>query len=371
MDEQQNHVKIAKLCFVGALSVGALNVLVWWMAVNSSGSGGPWLVLFSVLALLQLILGVVTIVQMVRAKKVVRRKALFIAGGVLTLLLASSGWLTGIFLAALGAGGGWGRPLRVRGRQIHPELREGSEWAMGPRPSADGLDAATRRALEALWLHDAQKEHASVPAFARISWLLAAVGAPPRLHRWAQQCALEEIEHTERCFALAAGYAARSHTVEPMPDLLLEGIGKIDDPVHCLVYESITDGCQLEGFNADVAARCAEVCQEPVTRQVLIQIAKDEACHAEFSLALLNWALEKHPTRAQAAMEQASKDLEKYPRPTASSFKVRHLVNAANPRELRHHGRLADSEWAEIWQQRLNKTTDLLSASSPACRLTA
>ena len=33
---------------------------------------------------------------------------------------------------------------------------------------------------------------------------------------------------TERCFALAAGYGGRTHTVEPMPDLLLGGATALD-----------------------------------------------------------------------------------------------------------------------------------------------
>ncbi|NDF11661.1 MAG: hypothetical protein EB060_02455 [Proteobacteria bacterium] len=36
------------------------------------------------------------------------------------------------FLAMMG--GGWGRPLRVKGQQVHPELREGSDWTQGPKP---------------------------------------------------------------------------------------------------------------------------------------------------------------------------------------------------------------------------------------------
>src|SRR5215510_1039070 len=50
------------------------------------------------------------------------------------------------FFALLAAGGGWGRPLRVRGRQLHPELREGSDWTAGERPRAEDLDRATRAA---------------------------------------------------------------------------------------------------------------------------------------------------------------------------------------------------------------------------------
>ncbi len=39
-----------------------------------------------------------------------------------------------------------------------------------------------------------------------------------------------------------------------------------------LAVESLEDGCLLEDFNADVAAACAAVCEEPVTRAVLAQM---------------------------------------------------------------------------------------------------
>jgi hypothetical protein len=69
----------------------------------------------------------------------------------------------------------------VRGKILHPRLRGGADWTLGARPDVSRLDRPTRAALEALWLHDAQKEHASVPAFSRVSWMLAAVGAPAEL----------------------------------------------------------------------------------------------------------------------------------------------------------------------------------------------
>jgi hypothetical protein len=191
------------------------------------------------------------------------------------------------YFSATFGGGAWGRPLRVRGRQLHPELRLGSDWTQGDRPDPRGLDEPTRAALEALWLHDAQKEHASVPAFARLSWLLAAVGAPAELLEWSHRAAMEEIAHTRLCFALAAGYGRRSFTVEPMPDLLLGGLDLKGRPLEVMAIESVTDGCQLEDFNADVAAACAAVCEEPVTRRVLEQIAREERSHAEFSWAMV------------------------------------------------------------------------------------
>jgi hypothetical protein len=269
-------------------------------------------------------------------------------------LLSGCSTLAGLAYVLIN-GGGWGRPLRIRGRQLHPELGEGSDWTRGLKPDPTGLDEPTRQALEALWLHDAQKEHASVPAFSRIAWMLAAVGAPAELMEWAHRAALEEIEHTRLCFALAAGYSGRSHTVEPMPDLLLGGLDEKANPLVTLAVESLSDGCQLEDFNADVAA-CAEVCQEPITRGVLEIIAREERTHADFSWALLTWLLERSPDTVQPAIEKALADLHHYRRPTAVSKHKRPLVALANPEQLIKHGRLTDERWGELWDSRLVET---------------
>ena len=259
-------------------------------------------------------------------------------------------------LAALVAGAAWGRPLRIRGRQLHPELREGSDWTRGLQPDPTGLNEATRHALETLWLHDAQKEHASVPAFSRIAWMLAAVGAPAELMEWAHRAALEEIEHTRLCFALAAGYSGRSHTVEPMPDLLLGGLDETANPLVTLAVESLSDGCQLEDFNADVAAACAEVCQEPATRGVLEIIAREERTHADFSWALLAWLLERDRNTIQPAIEKTLTELHSYRRPTAVSRKNRPMVEKTDPEQMLKHGRLPDERWGELWDFRLVET---------------
>lgn len=140
------------------------------------------------------------------------------------------------------------------------------------------------------------------------------------------------------------------------PELALAGLGAVDDPLRALVYETVTDGCQLEDFNADVAARCAAVCEEPVTRALLDQIAREERSHADFSWALVEWVLGTHPARARAAMERALGDLAGYPRPTPVSGDKRALVARADEAALRRHGRLRDEEWAEAWTARLGET---------------
>ncbi len=367
----------ARVLLVVAVLTLIANSLVWalWMDAGRSQSNS-WFILFTALALMQLFAGLVAgiafVVALRRAQGIGTTRG--VLGSVLGFLLAVGapvGWVLGCaaqVLAAIKSGGAWGRPLRVRGRQLHPSLREGSDWTEGERPDPSGLDEDTRRALEALWLHDAQKEHASVPAFARVSWLLAAVGAPAELTEWTHRAALEEIDHTRRCFALAAGYGGRSHSVEAMPDLLLGGLDCRADPLVTLAVESLSDGCQLEDFNADVAAECASVCEEPTTRAVLEQIAREERSHADLSWALLEWLVEERGGHVRGAITDALADLERYPRPTAVSSDKRRLVARADPDQLRAHGRIPDERWAALWDARLVETrarvTTLLDAQA-------
>jgi hypothetical protein len=295
--------------------------------------------------------------------------------GILSSIMAPVVGFCSFFLLAMVAlgGSGWGRPLRIRGRQLHPNLRAGADWTWGDRPATPDLDAATRQALAALWLHDAQKEHASVPAFSRISWLLAAVGAPAELMAWSHRAALEEIEHAQKCFALAAGYGGIAYTVEPMPELLAGGLDCEADALVTLATESLGDGCQLEDFNADVAAECAGVCEEPVTRAVLEQIAREERSHAEFSWAVLQWLVAHAGDAVRPAIADRLRRLEEIRRPTAVSWQKQRLVAAADPAQLRRHGRLPDQRWGELWVQRLAATrrraTELLQQGpSPSPR---
>jgi hypothetical protein len=342
-----------------ALAIIPVNFGVWLIATLWRDPGTDWsFAIFTLLALGQLACGLVALVSGLRARFTIGRGLGPAVAGALAAAGAVGGWVLGIaaFLALSGAGGAWGRPLRIRGRQRHPELKEGSDWTRGDRPDAGRLDEGTRRALEALWLHDAQKEHASVPAFSRISWMLAAVGAPAELIEWSHRAALEEIEHTRLCFALAAGYGGRSYTVQPMPELLDGGLDLKGSPLGVLAAESLCDGCQLEDFNADVAAECAQGCEEPATRAVLERIAREERTHADFSWALVAWLLERDRARVQPTLERALASLERYRRPTAVSWDKRALVERADPAALRAHGRLPDERWSDLWDQRLRET---------------
>jgi hypothetical protein len=367
--DPSRHAGRAKVLSITALALIPVMVVVAISGMNREDID-VHLVVLTALAVAELATSILAVVFAAKA-----RRGGWLAGGIVGIIFAVGGWTVGVVMivatsvihwTASGGGGGgggfglgggaWGRPLRIRGQQLHPSLTEGADWTAGPRPSAAGLDEPTRRALEALWLHDAQKEHASVPAFARVSWLLAAAGAPAELLTWAHRAGIEEIEHTQACFALAAGYGGRSHTVLPMPELLCGGLDAAADPRATLAIESLSDGCQLEDYNADVAAACARACREPVTRAVLERIAREERTHAELSWAILGWLVERHRAVVAAPLARAAADLARYPRPTAVAPDKHALVERADAALLRAHGRLPDPEWAAIWQMRLALT---------------
>jgi hypothetical protein len=70
-----------------------------------------------------------------------------------------------------------GRPLRIRGEVVRAELEAVAGWqAAGPGPDVRALSPAARRALAAAWADVARSEHASVPAFARLSLTLVSLG---------------------------------------------------------------------------------------------------------------------------------------------------------------------------------------------------
>jgi hypothetical protein len=344
-----------------------INCGIWWIMIfgtSSSDARSSWLGLFLLLAFGQFVAGFVALVSGIRERK--KLPAVF---GALLGLGAAFGGLVGAALASLPGPGG--RPLRVRGRALRADLRAGADWTRGERPDPSQLDAEARRALEALWLHTAQLEHASVPAFSRLSWFLAAVGAPAELLEQSHRAALDEIEHARLCFALAAGYAGRTHGVEAMPQLLTAGLDLQGDPLEVLVRESVLDGCQLEGFGADVAEVSARVCQEGATRAALERIAADERTHAELSWKIVAWLLEVHGTRVAPALENALSELWEQPRPTAVAWDKRSLVAAADPATLRAHGQLSDEEWSAVWNLRLDATRSRLLTALKGSRRSA
>ncbi len=245
-----------------------------------------------------------------------------------------------------------GRPLRFEGAPIATEVRlsEAGVWAQGLRPDTALLDEATRKTLAELWLQDARGEHASIPAFSRISWQLAALGAPPELLAWAHQAAIEEIGHARLCFALAEGYSGQSYQVEPIPQMLEPGFELSNNPLASMAEETLFDGCLVEGFFAELAARALIQSTEPAVHAALQQIAKEEQSHADFSWALLKWLHQQNPETVEAIIQNGIKKLSSRSRPKAPGQN-----KGADPQLLMQHGKLPDSQWKEAWDRHIVK----------------
>lgn len=196
-----------------------------------------------------------------------------------------------------------GRLLRLRGRAHLPELAEGNGWNDATAPHVDALGAEDRAVLAAAWLASARMEHASIPAFAQLSIHLAALGAPSDLVERCHRAALDELRHARRCYAMASAFAGTSLTAGPIPELARGARTPVD--LVRLAVGSLVDGCVAEGIAADVASRGARAAKDPVVRETLDMIAKDEATHAELAWSVLEWACASDETAAHAVAARA------------------------------------------------------------------
>jgi|GEM_PF-1641832 len=356
LDQEEQSVQAGKAKKYLAISAAACFVVLLFpfILMGSARYSGT---AFTALVAVGLI-GVITV--LVTAAKGVKHSRL--AGMSIYRIVAQSMIAVAAHLGILGylgillAGMGWGRPLRVAGKILKPSLRIGDEWAQGERPDAVDIDEPTRRALEALWLHDAKKEYASVPAFSRLGWQLAALAAPPELLRDVHIAALQEIEHARKCFALAAGFGGQPQTVLPMPAMLDDACGLRGNALLKIAAESLSDGCLLEGFNADVAYRSSLICRDPVSLKVIKQIAREERSHAELSWRVVAFCYQQDPKVVGIALRKEMAKLATLDRPTASSSQNLPVVQAADAEALIRYGRLPDGEFDVIWRDRMQDT---------------
>lgn len=228
-----------------------------------------------------------------------------------------------------------GRPLLVDGHAVTAPAIVREDWAVGPSADSTGIGAGIGAAIPAVvrgrvadhYTQAAQLEHASVASFARFTLELMALGASPGLLLAAQQAGLDEIDHAQRCFALASAYAG--HPVGPGP---LATMGA--SPAHTLeavagaVIDEACVGETLAAAEARVALRHAT---EPAVRATLEVIAADEQRHAELGWQTLAWILPRcdAPTRARllGRLEQAI-DAAERDRPVAMVDHDRHCLRA-------------------------------------------
>ena len=248
---------------------------------------------FGLATLFALAGGVMSLANLWRAQTVARGPL----GVLLNLMLGLAGFaMTAIGLVTtLWATVGFarGRQLRRFGRILLPPVEAGSGWLDTPL----ALDAIAHApaGLAQQWRENGRTEHASVASFARLTLDLMALGAPSALITAANQDALDEIRHTEACFALAHALdgelespgpfpeAQRAHTLSRVRTIALAQLAAL----------SLVDGALHEGVSARVIAKLARRAREPKIVAILKQIAADEGRHAAHGWDVVEWCLEQ------------------------------------------------------------------------------
>lgn len=293
------------------------------------------------------------------------------AGGLALTVLLSVGatFFAPIFWMVASSGGiafgGWGRPLRIGRRSVTPGVKPSTEWSAGPRPSVEALDPTARALLADLWLHDARKEHASVPAFGQVAWQLVALGAPADLVKRAHRSCLQEIDHAERCFALASTYAGTDLGVQEMP-ALHTGAGSLPRnrgrALRKVAVEALIDGALLEDYNAELAATALARVTDEAARQALVRVVEDERDHAALAWDIVAFCVAQGGEPVKRALRRAFAGVGATPVSLYEPSLVRRLASFADHAILAAHGRVASSMALPVYRARREAAARRLEA---------
>lgn len=257
-------------------------------------------------------------------------------------------------------GAACGRPFLVDGAPRLACLATNTDWAATLDLDASALDAATRAALAEGWSQLGLLEHASVAAFARFTLQLLGLGAPHALVLESNQAIFDETRHAELCFGLAASFGSTT-----------AGPGKLDSQgalartsLNDVVLDTFLEGCIGETVAALEATEALATATLPAVRQVLQQVAEDEARHAALAWRFVAWGAAQAPALVDGLRERLELELEQAAR-TCSAFAQRALP--AND-SLAKGGLLGDAVRAELRLQALREVVLPCLAALPQAR---
>jgi hypothetical protein len=199
-------------------------------------------------------------------------------------------------------------------------------------------------------------EHASIASFHWFALELLHVGAPPRFIEAAQQAASDELQHAQRCFALASRFAGQS--LGPT-SLAIDHLSPRSLPE--LAVAVLLEGCIGETLAAALARDQLERCGDEQSRDVLSVIARDEEEHSLLAWRFLRYAVERCGPQVIARLQAALADASRATAPVATSVP---------PQVWNHYGRLTPDQEHEViertWNEVILPAFTLLCASEPA-----
>lgn len=184
-------------------------------------------------------------------------------------------------------GGCCGRPLLEAGRAVVAGVTTGPRWAALAAVAVGGLSTADRRRVGAWWSRAAQFEHASIASFARFTLDLMRFGAAPALLVDAHRAGLDEVAHSQLCFAVAGACAGEA--LEPSTLPLSWAASPADRA--SFAEAVVREGCVGETLAAIDAAARLHRATDPEIRRVLAVIVEDESRHASLAWRTLTWLL--------------------------------------------------------------------------------
>jgi hypothetical protein len=226
-----------------------------------------------------------------------------------------------------------GRPLRDGDTIVTAPAIASAAWIARLRGELIVPEPEVAAQLAEEWSADGALEHASVASFAKLTLDLMTLGAPPELLARASQAALDEIEHARSCFALASAYAGKPIGPGPLPVPERQPVS-----VEELAKEVFVDGCVGETRNAVEARVASESARDPLVRELLERIARDEEEHAELAWRVLAWLVARRPELG-ARLERWAEELERHSR-----------TERAPEATLAEHGRI-DGETRDALQR--------------------
>ncbi len=282
-----------------------------------------------------------------------------IVGGVLAMLY-------GALVALFTVGGGRGRQIRSFGRALLAPVVPGSAWtqddiALG---SCAELDDSTRQALARQWRENGRTEHASVAAFAELTRELMVLGAPPALLASAQRDALDEIRHTELCFALARALDGKEEGPGPLEAAgrnLSGHLGSRTAALASLAVSSLIDGVLHEGLSARVLARLARRCQDAEVAAMVKTIAADEGRHAAHGWDVVRWCVAEGGVPVVHALRGAAKIVADQ----AASAQSEGAKDGSWERHGIHGDALHDEEYAKAVADLRRRVANLWTVTAP------
>lgn len=196
-----------------------------------------------------------------------------------------------------------GRPFLIAGQLRWAPVHERADWQDRLPVPLEHLPGDLRLAIGTHYQRAGQMEHASIAAFARFSLQLLLLGAPASLIEATTTAMADETRHARLCFGIASAYLGR--TVGPGP-LSIEG-ALSDQSLENIVRTAIIEGCIGETLAALELAHAAECAQEQNLAQMLADIARDEARHAELAFRFVAWAVQMHPHLASLVADELAR----------------------------------------------------------------